>query len=198
MTTIAKNLRALMTSKHQNWGTPDDYFARLHEVCRFTTDGCAAAGDAKLPHFIEADGLNYSWRGLRVFSNPEYRFCNLWVPKARDSALNLPCMSASLVPYRPETHWWSIGALSEDGEAGKLRSSFYDEKNRVLWLRWAHLITGIHSVPTRLGFNPPKDFKPKPGSKAAANAPFPSAVIFHFHLGTRPPVRRWLIERCPK
>ena len=191
---------ALMSSKLQNWGTDDDYFARLHAICRFTTDACATEENSKLAHFVppNGDGKNYSWRDLRIFSNPEYKYCCDWVPKARNEALEGPGMSASLVPYRPDPEWFSIGALSEDGAAGRLRSSSYDNKNRVMWLRWDRLITGIHSVPNRLAFKAPKEFKLKPGSKAAGNAPFPSAVIFHFNPATRPLVRRWLLERCPR
>ncbi len=191
--------RSLFSSKRQDWGTPDEYFARLHAICHFTTDACATEANSKLPHFIppNGDGKNYSWADLRVFSNPEYAQCDEWVPKARNEALNAPGFSASLVPYRPDPVWFAIGALSEDGEAGRLLSSFYDNKNRVLWLRWQWLITGIHSVPDRLPFkNPEKSKSGKP--KKAANAPFPSAVIFHFNPATRPPVRRWLLERCPR
>lgn len=199
MTARPKLSRALLTSVDQDWGTPDDYFARLHAICRFTTDACALEGNTKLPHFIppNGDGLNYRWFGLRVFSNPEYRWCSLWVPKARNEALAAPCLSASLVPYRPDPEWWSVGVLSEDGAAGQLLRSFYDDKNRTLWLRFQRLVTGIHSVPTRLAFKKPMRLK---ATDKAGNAPFPSAVIFHIHPTTaaRLTSRRWLLERCPR
>jgi hypothetical protein len=191
--------RAMLTSKHQDWGTDDEFFARLHEICRFTTDACALASNAKLEHFItpDADGLNYRWFDLSVFYNPEYRWCSQWMPKARNEAIRYPCFSAGLVPYRPDPEWWSKGVLSEDGAAGPLLRSFYDPKNRVLWLRFQKLITGVHSVPGRLGFKLPAKVKLK-ATDRAGKAPFPSAVIFHIHPRTPPPTRRWLLERCPR
>jgi len=192
--------RGLFTSEHQDWATDEEYFARLHEIFRFTTDACATAANTKLKHFIapNADGLNYRWFDLSVFYNPEYRWCSAWVPKARDEAIRYPCMSAGLVPYRPDPEWWSRGALSEDGAAGPLRSSFYDDRNRVLWLRFPKLITGIHSVPGRLGFKAPAARVKLKATDRAGKAPFPSAVIIHINPATRPPTRRWLLERCPR
>lgn len=190
--------RGLLTSKEQHFGTPDEIFSRLHGAFRFTTDACATEKDTKLPHFVppNGDGKNYSWDRLRPFSNPEYRFCSEWVPKARNESLNGQVISASLVPYRPDPEWWNIGALSEDGEAGPLLKSLYDPKNRVLWLRFRHLITGIHSVPDRLKFVDPK--RKLKATDKAGTAPFPSAVIIHITPGLALPTRRWLLERCPK
>lgn len=194
--------RGLMTSVSQNWGTEDAYFDMLNAIFLFTCDACASHGDQKVKFYIppNGDGLNYSWApnlmgdpnrgGLqRIFDNPAYKFCNQWVPKSRNEAINAPGLSVNLVPYRPDPEWWAIGALSEDGAAGKLLRSSYDSKNRTLWLRWQWLITGIHSVPDRIKFkNPnkaPTDVKKSKGN----SAPFPSAVIMHFHPGTPPPFR---------
>ena len=60
--------RALVTSKRQNWGTPDAYFRRLDKILRFTLDACATLDNAKCGRFVspEADGLNVSWCRERV------------------------------------------------------------------------------------------------------------------------------------
>lgn len=192
--------RALLTSASQLWGTEDAYFDMLHALFGFTIDACASPGANKLPLFIppNADGLNYSWAPRwnpktrrfelqKVFNNPEYAHCDQWMPKARDEAIAARGFSVNLVPYRPDPEWWAIGALSEDGKAGKLLRSRYDGANRTLWLRFQRVVTGIHSVPDRIAFKDPRkaptDVKKKKGGKA----PFPSAVVMHFHPGVRPP-----------
>ncbi len=170
-------------SENQNWGTPEDLFADLNRIFRFQLDACAVAKTAKVRNFIGpgGDGLNASWAGLRTFCNPPYVDAWSWSRKSRNEALARPGLSVSLVPARHETEWWSVGVLSEDGAAGKLIRSRYDPTNRVLWLRFRHLVTGIHQCPTRLVFEgETKDGKPR-------NAPFPSAIIMQFHPGTRPP-----------
>ncbi len=173
--------RSLFSSKDQNWGTPPDLFRSLNRLFRFQLDACAVAKTAKCPIFTgpDGDGLNRSWAELRTFCNPPYSDVSSWIRKARNEAVEARGLSVNLIPARHETAWWSVGVLSEDGAAGKLLRSRYDPNNRTLWLRWQGLITGIHQCPGRLAFEGP--------AKSKANAPFPSAVVMHFHPGVRPP-----------
>jgi phage N-6-adenine-methyltransferase len=185
--------RSLLTSINQDWATPIELFKSLDRIFGFDLDGCAVAATAKCRKFVgpDNDGLNHSWRGRRVFCNPPYSGLDSWMPKARNESIEAPSLSVSLVPYRPDPEWFAVGALSEDGAAGRLVSSYYDPTNRVMWLRWRKLITGIHAIKGRIPFGgPTKSKKPTP-------APFPSAIVIHASLGLKPRLREGVASMWP-
>lgn len=185
---------AMLSSKVNTWGTPSDFFKMVNRLLALTLDACALPHTAKLKNFVlpNADGLNVSWDGERVWNNPPYDDCESWVPKARNEALETNCVSANLVPKRGDTNWWANGVLSEDGLAGRLRESWYDDKHRVWWYRRMDLITGVYEHRGRLKFNGiTKSGKP-------TGAPFPSALIIHATPGLRPKLREGITSMWPR
>lgn len=187
------DLAAMFSSKVNTWGTPRDFYRMIHRLLGFTLDACALPGTAKLKHFVHAgsNGLNVSWDGERVFDNPPYNDCKNWMLKARNESLEGSCLSANLVPKRGDTKWWSTGVLSEDGNAGKLRDSWYDDKNRVWWLVRRRLITAIYEHDGRMTF--------EDGTRDETNnAPFPSALIIHATPGIQPKLREGITLMWPR
>lgn len=184
----------MLSSKVNTWGTPKELFRRLDRLFGFTLDACSFKETAKCKRFVapNADGLNVSWDGERTWSNPPYDDCLSWLPKARNESLEGVAVSANLVPVRGDTEWWSIGVLSEDNKAGRLRESWYDEKNRVWWYRRMRLITGVHEFDCRITF----DGKTKSGKPN--NAPFPSALVIHSTPGLKPKLREGLTTMWPR
>lgn len=185
---------AMLSSKVNTWGTPRELYRKLDRLFGFTLDACAFKETAKCRRFVmpNADGLNVSWDGERVWDNPPYDDCLSWVPKARNESLEGKALSANLVPVRGDTEWWATGVLSEDKLAGRLRESWYDEKHRVWWYRRMDLITGVHEFDCRITF----DGKTKSGKPN--NAPFPSALVIHATPGLRPRLREGITSMWPR
>lgn len=102
------------SSQRQDWETPDDLFARLHEEFHFTLDVCATQTNAKLPLFLNPlrDGLTTSWKGHVCWCNPPYRMAAQWVEKAARERLR-GVKAVMLIPARTDTtyfhRWiWSV------------------------------------------------------------------------------------------
>ena len=74
------------SSERADWGTPPEFFARLHEEFNFTLDVCAHAGNAKLDRYLspEVDALAQPWAPERCFMNPPYgrNVTGKWIAKA--------------------------------------------------------------------------------------------------------------------
>lgn len=191
--------RGMMTSDSGLWGTPTDFYEWLNKQFAFTVDVCALPTNAKHRRFWtpKDNGLAQSWEGETAFCNPEYgRGIGAWLDKGRESAIEERAVAAFLIPSRVDTDWWWTYVMSADGAAGKLRSSYYHEASRVLWLRWEGLTTGIYHHDKRIEFD---------GMQEGDGAPFPSSVVIHASpsrrpLATRPrlePGQRWLVEGWP-
>ena len=102
------NLAVHFSSQKDDWETPDDLFAELHNEFDFTLDVCATAENAKLPRFItpEQDALHPGqlWSGCCWMNPPYGRGVGKWVEKARKWGLGgLVCC---LLPARTDTSWW--------------------------------------------------------------------------------------------
>lgn len=186
-------IAAMLSSKVNTWGTPIEFYRMVNRLFGFTLDACALAATAKCKRFVHpnADGLNVSWNKERVWNNPPYDDCKQWVPKARNESLEGVCLSANLVAVRGDTEWWSTGVLCEDGAAGKLRQSYYDDKNRVWWYLRRDLITGVYEHKGRITF----DGETADGE--ANNAPFPSALVMHATPGVQPKRREGITSMWP-
>lgn len=107
---------ALLSSKSNEWATPQWLFDELNKEFNFDLDPCSTHDNAKcLKHFtLEDDGLSKSWRGHNVFMNPPYgRQIGLWVRKAYEES-TLGATVVCLVPARTDTKWWhEYAALGE-------------------------------------------------------------------------------------
>jgi phage N-6-adenine-methyltransferase len=89
--------------------TPDDLFARLHALHRFTLDVAASPDNAKLPRFltIAENALEVSWAGERVWCNPPYSRIEPWLVKAWAEVRDRCELVALLLPNnRCEQPFW--------------------------------------------------------------------------------------------
>jgi phage N-6-adenine-methyltransferase len=103
-------LAPLMSSAKTDWGTPQSLFDAYNDHYRFTVDGAAHAGNAKLPRYFGVGGerpcgLEADWTGERVWLNPPYgrRLTKLWVEKAANSGAEVAVL---LLPVRTDTRWF--------------------------------------------------------------------------------------------
>lgn len=102
----------LLTSKRQDWETPQALFDALDAEFGFTCDVCATAGNAKLPTFFspEDDGLTQEWAGTCWMNPPYGRTISLWMEKAwREWRRGVTVVC--LVPARTDTAWWHDYAM---------------------------------------------------------------------------------------
>ena len=64
----------MVSSKSNEWATPQDFFDELNEEFSFTLDPCSTDDNRKCEkHYtIDEDGLSKDWSGETVFANPPY------------------------------------------------------------------------------------------------------------------------------
>lgn len=102
-----KRLDAVMTSKTDEWETPQRLFDKYNSIYGFNLDACATPQNAKCKRYFtkEQDGLKQEWRGV-VWMNPPYgRQIGKWIKKAYESCLD-GAIVVCLVPSRTDTAWW--------------------------------------------------------------------------------------------
>ena len=97
-----------MTSKSDEWSTPDDLFHELDNEFHFTLDPCATSENHKTPMYFtrEQNGLKCSWGGARVFCNPPYSNIGEWVRKAYTEATQPDTLVVLLIPARTDTRYF--------------------------------------------------------------------------------------------
>ena len=98
-----------MSSKSNEWETPQDLFDGLDSEFHFTLDPCATKENAKCEKFYtkEDDGLFKSWAGESVFMNPPFgREIGKWVKHAYEQSLKDQTILVGLIPCRTETAYW--------------------------------------------------------------------------------------------
>ena len=63
------NIQACLSSKTDNWSTPQDFFDKLNDEFHFNLDPCANEENHKCDLFYtkEQDGLTKDWGGTRCF-----------------------------------------------------------------------------------------------------------------------------------
>lgn len=102
----------LLSSKSDEWPTPQDFYERLHAEFRFTLDPCCNRENAKCGKFytMEDNGLLMDWGEHRVFMNPPYSEVAAWMAKAYGSARDGATV-VCLVPSRTDTQWFHDYAM---------------------------------------------------------------------------------------
>lgn len=108
--------KALLSSKTDEWETPQDLFDRLDEEFCFGVDVCATEDNAKCLVYLGPgarakhfrDGLGCQWSTISAnWMNPPYSNIRAWVQKAWDES-ERGATVVCLVPARVDTKWWSI------------------------------------------------------------------------------------------
>ena len=98
-----------LSSKTNDWETPQDLFDALDRIHHFTLDPCATPENAKCRKYFteEDDGLKQDWSGNIVFCNPPYnRVISHWVKKAYEESRKPGTKVVMLLPARTETAWF--------------------------------------------------------------------------------------------
>lgn len=100
--------QALLSSKNNNWCTPQDFFDILNAEFHFVLDVAATKQSAKCADFFtpEQDGLLQNWERSdgAVFCNPPYgREIGKWVKKAFEESQKSNTKIVLLIPARTDT-----------------------------------------------------------------------------------------------
>jgi len=100
--------KALLTSKSEEYETPQWLFDQLDRIFHFTLDACATKENAKCSCYFsrELDSLEQDWNGT-VWMNPPYgkrieRFMEKALRESQRNNATVVC----LVPARTDTRWW--------------------------------------------------------------------------------------------
>lgn len=102
-------IKGLMTSKTNEWYTPQSFFDELNKEFSFTLDPCCTKESAKCDFFYtkEDDGLSKEWTGETVFVNPPYgREIKEWVIKSAIQGSQKDTIVVMLIPARTDTSYW--------------------------------------------------------------------------------------------
>lgn len=103
--------QALLSSKNNNWCTPQKFFDELDSEFHFALDAAANEKSAKCKDFFtpEQDGLLQSWERSdgAVFCNPPYgREIGKWVKKAWEESQLSKTTIVLLIPARTDTSYF--------------------------------------------------------------------------------------------
>ena len=103
------NIQACLSSKTDNWATPQDFFDNLNEEFHFTLDPCANEEKHKCNLFYtkEQDGLTKDWGGHVVFCNPPYgKEIADWVRYSYEQSQKPNTTVVMLIPARTDTRYF--------------------------------------------------------------------------------------------
>ena len=103
------NIQACLSSKTDNWATPQDFFDNLNEEFHFTLDPCANEENHKCDLFYtkEQDGLTKDWGGNVVFCNPPYgKEIADWVRYSYEQSQKPNTTVVMLIPARTDTRYF--------------------------------------------------------------------------------------------
>lgn len=101
--------RSLLSSKSNEWATPQAVFDELNKEFNFTLDPAATSENAKCQRFFtkEQDGLKQDWNGETVFCNPPYgREIGKWVEKCYNEHIKNNITVVMLIPARTDTTYF--------------------------------------------------------------------------------------------
>ena len=105
------NINACLSSKSNEWATPQGFFDELDREFHFTLDPCATSENHKcdLYYTKEDDGLSKDWGGHRVFCNPPYgKEIGNWVKYAYEQSRERErgTLVVMLIPARTDTRYF--------------------------------------------------------------------------------------------
>ena len=101
----------MVSSKHNEWSTPQDFFDKLDKEFHFTLDPCCTHENAKCEkHYtITEDGLMQDWSSDVVFINPPYGgHTGAWLDKAYRESLKGATVVCLIVSSTDRSYWHEI------------------------------------------------------------------------------------------
>jgi len=125
--------KGLMSSKTDEWSTPQSTFDGLDREFHFTLDPCCTRANAKCKKYFtkEDDGLEQCWYDNVVFMNPPYDLeIGKWIEKAYMSS-KYGTTVVCLVPARTDTAWWHDYVMKGEIRFIRGRLKFGDAKNNA-------------------------------------------------------------------
>lgn len=99
--------KAMVSSKTNEWETPQEFFDKLNEEFNFTLDPCSN-GNHKCNKFytIKEDGLKQDWSNDVVFMNPPYGGHTAdWIKKAFEESQKGSTVVCLIVSSTDRSYW---------------------------------------------------------------------------------------------
>lgn len=99
---------AMISSKSNEWSTPQDLFDALDQEFNFTLDPCSTHENAKCnKHYtIQEDGLSQDWSDEIVFMNPPYGgTTEKWIKKAFEESQRGATVVCLIVNATDRGYW---------------------------------------------------------------------------------------------
>lgn len=100
--------QAMVSSKSNEWETPQPLFDELNAEFNFTLDPCATSENAKCQKYYtkQNSGLRHSWVNEVVFMNPPYGGnTGKWIEKAWYESQNGAVVVCLLVSSTDRSYW---------------------------------------------------------------------------------------------
>lgn len=100
--------RAMVSSKTNEWPTPQNLYDKLNQEFCFTLDPCSTNENHKAPKYytIDDDGLKQDWSNDIVFMNPPYGgHTGEWIAKAYHESLKGALVVCLIVSSTDRSYW---------------------------------------------------------------------------------------------
>ena len=100
--------KAMVSSKTNEWATPQDLFDKLNKEFNFTLDPCSTHENHKCDKYytMKEDGLLQDWSNDIVFMNPPYGGqAGKWIKKAYNESLNGSVVVCLMVSATDRSYW---------------------------------------------------------------------------------------------
>lgn len=110
-------IKQMVSSKTNEWATPQRLYDYLDSLFDFTLDPCATDENHKCDRYytIDDDGLSKSWAGEVVFMNPPYGGnTRAWLEKAEQERHNGTTTVCLIVSSSDRTYWHDVIANNAD------------------------------------------------------------------------------------
>ncbi len=117
-------IKSMVSSKSNEWATPQKLFDYLNNIFHFTLDPCATSINAKCRKFYtqEDDGLSKEWKQEIVFMNPPYGgFTKQWLIKAVHEVKEHYALVVCLIVSSTDRSYWHEVIDKEASEIWFLR-----------------------------------------------------------------------------
>lgn len=101
----------MVSSKSNEWATPQKLFDYLNDIFHFTLDPCSTKENKKCAknYTIEDDGLSKSWDDETVFMNPPYGgHTNEWLRKAEEQRARGTTTVCLIVSSTDRSYWHEV------------------------------------------------------------------------------------------
>ena len=101
-------IKSMVSSKTNEWSTPQDFFDTLNAEFKFTLDPCSTDENKKVKkHYTQTDdGLSKSWKDEVVFMNPPYGgHTGDWIRKALSESLGGATVVCLIVSSTDRSYW---------------------------------------------------------------------------------------------